>query len=161
MIHRKSQILHPATGKPCPDIVRFTQATDDHTVRCTGMDKLTIFQIDPDMVRHFLPSFARPEKDQITFLQVDTADFLAIMLQHISRRTCQLLSIDFTKHNRHKTGIRTNSLPAQNRSNPLLSLSIHPSDEGRQAIWLLHCIKIYYRSESGGHHRDGKAPSVP
>jgi hypothetical protein len=68
------------------------------------MDKLTIFQIDPDMVRHFLPSFARPEKDQITFLQVGTADFLAIMLQHISRRTCQLLSIDFTKHNRHKTG---------------------------------------------------------
>ena len=106
MIHRKSQILHPATSKPCPDIVRFTQATDDHTVRCAGMDKLTIFQIDPDMVRHFLPSFARPEKDQITFLQVGTADFLAIMLQHISRRTCQLLSIDFTKHNRHNTNLR-------------------------------------------------------
>jgi len=51
---KEGDLVFFRTGKgrkkePCPDIVRFTQATDDHTVRCTGMDKLTIFQIDPDV----------------------------------------------------------------------------------------------------------------
>ena len=47
------------------------------------MDKLTIFQIDPDMVRYFLPSFARPEKDQITFLQVGTAEEFVISCESL------------------------------------------------------------------------------
>ena len=149
MIHRKSQILHPATGKPCPDIVRFTQATDDHTVRCAGMDKLTIFQIDPDMVRHFflpLPVRKKTRSPSFRLARLTSCNYASAY---------QPKNVPTAFHRLHET-----QLP-QNRNNPLLSLSIHPSDEGRQAIWLLHCIKIYYRSESGGHHRDGKAPSVP
>ena len=68
------------------------------------MDKLPVFQVDTYMIRYFFLPTASPEKHQIALLQLRTAHFLTVIFQHISRRACQLFSINFTEHDGYETG---------------------------------------------------------